>query len=125
MSISSLMVNVVDLAELVPGRDTSGGNSPVPTTVTGKTGISCNVQPASASTRAFWNNAQERQEVSHSVYFEGEALGIEVSGATPIKDYRLTWTDPPSGSVFLRIVGYMEATVGRFLVWKADCRQTK
>ena len=119
--LEHLLINTVALYELVPVRDASGGNVPTPTLL--RTPIICNVQLGSFSNTLYWQ-AQGRMSGMASVYFEGD-IGIEVSLGTPIKDYLLKWLDAPQGTLNLRVLGYSESTLGRFLVWTANCQQVK
>ncbi len=121
-----LCPNLVDLYELVPSRDTSGGNVPVPTLVAQD--IPCSVQPGGGNARSYFGGTQERIVITHTVLFDGEALGIEVNGVTPLKKYRLTWTDAQingGGGMFLNVIGYVDATIGYGIAWRADCTQVK
>ncbi len=117
MSIQSMMRNFVDLYVMNPAQDSSYGSAPVPGILT--SGIRCSVQPMSDSMIEYWQ-AQNRINVSHDVFFAGD-IGIEVTGTTPTKSYRFTWTDPPTGPSFLSMLRYKEATLGHFLVYQAVC----
>lgn len=119
MSIIGMMPNTCDLYEMVAQKGEQGGNTPVPRLMA--SGLTCNVQ-SSPSGKITAYALQERMGVSMTVYF-AQDIGITRNG-----NYRLVRTDvnPATGLPFntlLQVMGYSETTLGRDLVWSADCSQ--
>ncbi len=105
-----MLVNTVELQRMTAVKDASGGNDPTWATITSN--IACSIQRTGTQTKLAWMQTQERFTVSHNVFFMDDV------GAVP--GDRLVDDET---SLFLLVHGYQEDSVGRDLVYKAECEQ--